>query len=498
MIQYAKLFFVLLLFGSNNLMAQKDTLFISKDPWFFGDTTFFCKYSSVKKLDFFFSDNRKKMLEARQALDREDAQKLGAFRWPAEATPGWKVAKPHDGESYIRTYFLGDTNHLQVLFQLEVKFIKGSTTIIYHEKKEEFSSEFRSLLKFYYEGLKVDRENRRQKVDAIKSFEKRFQARQDQMNEGERVLFEPWIPYSERRVNLKSVQVEADTPESLELQIWLNPYQFPRKLHYWYKEKQYQKLHDILVKTGLNRVDAFGGYSIKEMWWNTKFQLGFFDEIVEEGKKGNYKEPYFESLYRSKEKYEPELWSKFKYIPYEYRVFLGDENGAFEMREALKKDKDFADLEAYLKEHGEGALRPQYFAYHYTILESYEKAFHFHGLAKDQDGQARVLLLSQQYDRAIRFCDEILNSVLLSPNKKARFLCYLTMATILNTSNARSARTQLEIHLEKEEVQRDLEFDTVLLEGWIKHYLTAPSHLKNEVAIVLSQTMEKINVEPRR
>lgn len=273
---------------------------------------------------------------------------------------------------------------------------------------------------------------------------------------------------------------------------------FPQKLNYWYQEEEYQKVYDILVKTGLNNQRAFGGYSIESFWWKCKFHLGYFDEIMSEVKKGHFVDNFFESVFRAGRINEPYIFEPVKYIPYECLVYLNDKEAASGEKNRLKNDEEFKKLEDYLKEHGEESLRPQYFAYHYTVLGDYDKALHFHTLAKDVDGQIRVLLISGKYEEALRKCSDLLKEFRDMNNKKARIYCYELIANILLGNDSERMRTRFSDLLKNGEFVRDNHFDTILLEGWIENYLDAPLSLKKEALEVIDMTKRFLNVISRK
>lgn len=469
-------------------------------PWFYSDTTFFCKYSYIKKIDVLTSDNKQKIKKARAALDKEDKTRLIDFKWPDDAIPGWKVVKPQNksSERFVRTYFWGDTTDLRVAFQLEVRFTKGKPVLSYLESNEDLNRSFVIFLKSYFKEMNYDKLKRRKEAGVIKSFEKRFARNEELFRENERVVFEPEIRYSEKRAASNKwffgEHFGRDRFEAMEKRVWWNPDLFPQKLNYWYREGEYQKVYNILVKTGLNNQQAFGGYSMESFWWKCKFQLGYFDEIIDEVKKGHYVDNFFESIFRAGRINEPHIFHPIGYIPYECYVYINDKESALEERNRLKNDEEFKKLEEHLKEHGEESLRPQYFAYHYTVLGDYEKAFHFHTLAKDIDGQIRVLLLSEKYEEALRRCSDLLEEFKDTSNQKVRIYCYELIANILQGNDFESSEIRFLDILKNGEFVRDNNFDTILLEGWIKNYLDAPASLKKEALRVIDMTKEFLNV----
>ncbi len=131
-------------------------------PWFYSDTTFFCKYSYIKKIDVLISADEQKIKKAREALETEDRTQLTDFRWPEDAMPGWKIDKPinKNNESFVRTYFWGDTTDLRAAFQLEVRFIKGSPVIFYLESNEMLDKSFMVFLKSYFKEMEEDKSKR--------------------------------------------------------------------------------------------------------------------------------------------------------------------------------------------------------------------------------------------------------------------------------------------------------------------------------------------------
>lgn len=475
-------------------------------PWFYSDTSFFCKYSSVQKVDFFVSNDKKKIVAARKALDVEDRNILTQFLWPEDAIPGWKIDKPENNkkDSFIRTYYWGDTTKLKVAFQLEVKFEKRGAILSYIETSDELNKGFLKSLKSYFLEMREDKSARRGKADLIKNFDKRLAEWDRISKEDNRVVFEPELKYSDKRTAgdkwFYDEHFKIDKVSAMEKRIWWNPESFPQKLHYWYANGNFQKVYDILLKTGLCKQDAMGGYSISHLWWNCRFQLGYFNEIIARVKSGSLADNYFESIFLSGRINEPNVFTPipFEYIPYECFVYLNNKEAAVKKRTDLKNDEYFKSLEKTLKEEGENSLRPQYFAYHYTILEEYEKAFHFHKLASDLEGQLTTLILSGKYEGVSNLSNDFLVQPTISANQKARILCLDLVAEILGRGhNKNLKKNKLIDYLKSDELIRNTRFNTILLEGWIKNFIQIDDSVKDEALVAIQLTKEKINVIPK-